>query len=192
MSRNEIFILSLMLCLLVACKTGDNSRLRIELKSVDFIYSRPDVLSNQDTNSNFKTYIFLGVRCLIKNPSSVNREVILNNLMLKDYSFDVKMDFTRKEIFFYNYPFSGSFFPVTNKLDIKAYDSNYIDLQTPLVFYFKKVNLNKIDSLFQALRQSKFSLILNKIQDAEFLIDSNKIKYSLLPISDKCFLSMPE
>jgi hypothetical protein len=107
--------------------------------------------------------------------------------MIKDYSFDIKLNFKGKDVVFYNYPFTASLYPVRNRQVIKAHDSISVNLQSPIAFYLKDANVKNVDSILQLARGGKFSLIFNLTKDADYIIGNNIITYDVVPISDKCF-----
>lgn len=191
MGKNKFLILFLIICLLTNCKSSSNGKLVIEVKELNLIFTKPDILSDRDSMANFETYIFFEARCLVKNGAGIEKEILLNNLMSKDYSFDISLHFIDKDIFFYNYPFSASLYPIRNRQVIKGYDSILISLQTPLAFSLKEANMAKVDSVLQLVKKSKFNLIINQNGKADYILNNNEIAYGLVPISDKCFLPRP-
>jgi len=183
----RILIFTLGFCFLFACNLGNRSRFLIEVKNVSLVYTKPDVFLDRDTTANFQSYIFFQVECLIKNFTG-KKEIIFNNLIIKDYSFDFKMKFMNGNILFYNYPFSNNFYPVRNKQVVNALDSVSISLQTPVVFSIKDAGRKKIDSLFRILKESKFYVELNRMRNADVIIDTSSVKFNFMSISNKCFL----
>jgi len=183
----RILILTLGFCFLFACDRSNRSKFLIEVKNVSLVYTKPDVFLDRDTTTKFQSYIFFQVECLIKNFTG-KKEISLNNLIIRDYSFDIQMKFMNENIFFYNYPFSNNFYPVRNKQVVNAFDSVSISLQTPVVFSIKDAGRKKIDSLFRILKESKFYVELNRMRNADVIIDTSSVKFNFMSISNKCFL----
>lgn len=189
--NNKKLLLIISVLLFLGCYSNKEKEIILEVKHVDFIYTKPYILFNNDTKTNFQSHIFLQIECLIKNKSESSKRVLLNNLIENNYSFNIKMAIKeKKNIIFYNYPFTNKFFPVKNDQIINNADSITVNLQSPLLYYFKEINQVKIDSIFNSFRKNKFYIIPNQIKNIELIFDSSDIKYDIVPISDNCFIGI--
>lgn len=170
----------------LSCKPSKNEII-FELKEVDFIYTKPQNFINNNSNDQFESYIFYKIEGLIKNETEDSVTILLNDLMTDNYSFDFNIQSAKKNIPFYNYPFSGFFYPVQNSAFINPKDSLFISLQSPLISHHKKINQKGIDSLFNLLKASHFKISGKNIN---IVINEQKIRFHLISFPPKNFFSV--
>ena len=185
---NRKIYLALFVSAFLSCHHASTmNEITLEVKEVNFIYTKPQIFTGYDSSDEFESYVFYQIEGVIKNDTKDSVTIFLNDLMSDNYSFDLDMQFDKKNIPFYNYPFSGYFYPIFNKIPIGSNDSTFINLQSPLIKYYKKINQKGIDSLFKLFQKSYFKV---SEKNSKVELDKNKARFHLLPVAPKKFFSV--
>lgn len=159
---------------------SDKKEIKIYVKEINLIYTKPVLISNLDTISKFNSKINYEIRFDLINNTEKKLEVVLNDLRTNEYTFDLMLKLSDTQINYYNYPFSQVNYPSINKIALNPNEKEYIEMESPLFNFYYNISMMTIDSLKEVLNKSEKSIFLKNTK-FKYQVDHKNITINAVP-----------